>query len=491
MYDYRHDLIAIIKGIGDSPAELDRGRRALQAALNLIAALPADGRPAPAKPRGDHHEDRPAPRPQHTFKIKRHPQSASPALTGSQYEALTKLKGFDQELAAYASGTSNSPLGFKKLTERIKALTDQLTEADRQALAPRLKQVDAALERAKRAMAPAPKQEEAAEPTPRRVTKPAAKPAPKPVAASVKPAEPAKPRAPFSSQRGQYVVERELTGAKLLTESGLEAGRISEAVVRKFNLSSGTIVKADIRPTEVFVHKALRQIDHLGDQKFDDAATISTFNFGVVKKHKRHLRVTFNSNDEPLLVNGKKYAFLLPEDNLAVGNGAIVELAWYTKDPDTMRIRWTYPTEEETSDRPAPAAKKAKPKTSKPAAKRYPGIDLAGQTVAVLVGDRQQHAAYEEMVARYGGTAVIVDGFKTQKSYLKNKLRSANLVILIKDHAHHGASKAVTDFQNQFGFNFAVANTLAMGQFEDALYRAANGFPADTASLSEHPVLTK
>ena len=168
-------------------------------------------------------------------------------------------------------------------------------------------------------------------------------------------------------------------------------------------------------------------------------------------------------------------------------------MAWYTNDPDSMRIRWTYPTEEPAADKPATKAKKApaKAKDAKPAEKRYPGIDLTGQTVAVLVRDRQQHTAYEEMVARYGGTAVVVDGFKTQKSFLKNKLRGANLVILVKDHAHHGASKAVTDFQNQFGFNFAVANTLAMGQFEDALYRAANGFPADTASLSEHPTLTK
>ena len=72
---------------------------------------------------------------------------------------------------------------------------------------------------------------------------------------------------------------------------------------------------------------------------------------------------------------------------------------------------------------------------------------------------------------------------KTKKSFLKDKLKSADIVILVKSKAHHGASKAVAEFQNQFGFAFAVANTLSMGQFEDALYRASNGLPADITSM--------
>ena len=63
-------------------------------------------------------------------------------------------------------------------------------------------------------------------------------------------------------------------------------------------------------------------------------------------------------------------------------------------------------------------------------------------------------------------------------------MKSADIVILVKSKAHHGASKAVNDFQQQFGFNFAVANTISMGQFEDALYRAAHGFPADTVGIA-------
>ena len=85
---------------------------------------------------------------------------------------------------------------------------------------------------------------------------------------------------------------------------------------------------------------------------------------GVVNKHKRHLRVTFNSNNEPLLVNGKKYAFLLDEGNLQATNGSIVELAWYTNDPDSMRIRWTYPTTAEKTAAKQAAKKRAKPATT-------------------------------------------------------------------------------------------------------------------------------
>ena len=412
-------------------------------------------------------------------------------MNGNQYAALNKLKGLAQELTGFINQTNTAVPAFVNLTKRLAKLEADLSEADQTALASRLTPVKQLLTQAQAVMAPrlpkpAPKPapQPKPKPTPAKATKPV--PSANPMAAALAKEDVKKVPAPFNSQKGQYVVQRELTGAQLLTDSGQAAGHISETIVRKFNLVSGTIVKADINPTDIFVHKALRQIDHLGDLKFDDAQQIQTFDFGVVNKHKRHLRVTFNSNNEPLLVNGKKYAFLLDEDNLQATNGSIVELAWYTNDPDSMRIRWTYPTTAEKTAAKQAAKKRAKPATtlSVPTEKRYPGIDLSGQTVAVLVGNRQEHEDYEATIRLYGGEPTVIDGFKTQKSYLKSKLRGADLVILVKSKAHHGTSKAVVDFQNQLGYNFAVANTLSMGQFEDALYRAANGFPADTASFA-------
>ena len=540
MYDYRNDLMTIIQNIGASPAELAQGRTILQAALNLINALPVDRTSRPTHRRN--HQP-----PAHQFQIKRHetaprrtpvapPASQAPAksaevakpkaalapavpntqptpasattvkpapaqasqptaplppLNGDQYAALNKLKGLAQELTGFINQTNTAVPAFVNLTKRLAKLEADLSEADQTALASRLTPVKQLLTQAQAVMAPRlPKP--APKPAPQPKLKPspakAAKPVPSanPMAAALAKEDVKKAPAPFNSQKGQYVVQRELTGAQLLTDSGQAAGHISETIVRKFNLVSGTIVKADINPTDIFVHKALRQIDHLGDLKFDDAQQIQTFDFGVVNKHKRHLRVTFNSNNEPLLVNGKKYAFLLDEDNLQATNGSIVELAWYTNDPDSMRIRWTYPTTAEKTAAKQAAKKRAKPATtlSVPTEKRYPGIDLSGQTVAVLVGNRQEHEDYEATIRLYGGEPTVIDGFKTQKSYLKSKLRGADLVILVKSKAHHGTSKAVVDFQNQLGYNFAVANTLSMGQFEDALYRAANGFPADTASFA-------
>ena len=540
MYDYRNDLMTIIQNIGASPAELAQGRTILQAALNLINALPTDKTSRPTHRRN--HQP-----PAHQFQIKRHetaprrtpvapPASQAPAksaevakpkaalapavpntqptpasattvkpapaqasqptaplppLNGDQYAALNKLKGLAQELTGFINQTNTAVPAFVNLTKRLAKLEADLSEADQTALASRLTPVKQLLTQAQAVMAPRlpkPAPKPAPQPKPKPSPAKAAKPVPSanPMAAALAKEDVKKAPAPFNSQKGQYVVQRELTGAQLLTDSGQAAGHISETIVRKFNLVSGTIVKADINPTDIFVHKALRQIDHLGDLKFDDAQQIQTFDFGVVNKHKRHLRVTFNSNNEPLLVNGKKYAFLLDEDNLQATNGSIVELAWYTNDPDSMRIRWTYPTTAEKTAAKQAAKKRAKPATtlSVPTEKRYPGIDLSGQTVAVLVGNRQEHEDYEATIRLYGGEPTVIDGFKTQKSYLKSKLRGADLVILVKSKAHHGTSKAVVDFQNQLGYNFAVANTLSMGQFEDALYRAANGFPADTASFT-------
>lgn len=537
MYDYRNDLMTIIQNIGASPAELAQGRTILQAALNLINALPVDRTSRPTHRRN--HQP-----PAHQFQIKRHetaprrtpvapPASQAPAkstevakpkatlapavpngqptpasattvkpapapvisqptaplppLNGDQYAALNKLKGLAQELTGFINQTNTAVPAFVNLTKRLAKLEADLSEADQTALASRLTPVKQLLTQAQAVMAPRlpkPAPQPKPKPTPAKATKPV--PSANPMAAALAKEDVKKVPAPFNSQKGQYVVQRELTGAQLLTDSGQAAGHISETIVRKFNLVSGTIVKADINPTDIFVHKALRQIDHLGDLKFDDAQQIQTFDFGVVNKHKRHLRVTFNSNNEPLLVNGKKYAFLLDEDNLQATNGSIVELAWYTNDPDSMRIRWTYPTtaEKTAAKQPAKKSSNAPAKLSAPTEKRYPGIDLSGQTVAVLVGNRQEHEDYEATIRLYGGEPTVIDGFKTQKSYLKSKLRGADLVILVKSKAHHGTSKAVVDFQNQLGYNFAVANTLSMGQFEDALYRAANGFPADTASFA-------
>lgn len=541
MYDYRNDLMTIIQNIGASPAELAQGRTILQAALNLINALPVDRTSRPTHRRN--HQP-----PAHQFQIKRHetaprrtpvapPASQAPAksaevakpkaalapavpsgqptpasattvkpaptpvtsqptaplppLNGDQYAALNKLKGLAQELTGFINQTNTAVPAFVNLTKRLAKLEADLSEADQTALASRLTPVKQLLTQAQAVMAPrlpkpAPKPapQPKPKPTPAKATKPV--PSANPMAAALAKEDVKKVPAPFNSQKGQYVVQRELNGAQLLTDSGQAAGHISETIVRKFNLVSGTIVKADINPTDIFVHKTLRQIDHLGDLKFDDAQQIQTFDFGVVNKHKRHLRVTFNSNNEPLLVNGKKYAFLLDEDNLQATNGSIVELAWYTNDPDSMRIRWTYPTtaEKTAAKQPAKKSPNAPAKLSAPTEKRYPGIDLSGQTVAVLVGNRQEHEDYEATIRLYGGEPTVIDGFKTQKSYLKSKLRGADLVILVKSKAHHGTSKAVVDFQNQLGYNFAVANTLSMGQFEDALYRAANGFPADTASFA-------
>ena len=537
MYDYRNDLMTIIQNIGASPAELAQGRTILQAALNLINALPVDRTSRPTHWRN--HQP-----PAHQFQIKRHetaprrtpvapPASQAPAksaevakpkaalapavpngqptpasattvkpapapvisqptaplppLNGDQYAALNKLKGLAQELTGFINQTNTAVPAFVNLTKRLAKLEADLSEADQTALASRLTPVKQLLAQAQAVMAPRlpkPAPQPKPKPTPAKAAKPV--PSANPMAAALAKEDVKKVPAPFNSQKGQYVVQRELTGAQLLTDSGQAAGHISETIVRKFNLVSGTIVKADINPTDIFVHKALRQIDHLGDLKFDDAQQIQTFDFGVVNKHKRHLRVTFNSNNEPLLVNGKKYAFLLDEDNLQATNGSIVELAWYTNDPDSMRIRWTYPTtaEKTAAKQPAKKSSNAPAKLSAPTEKRYPGIDLSGQTVAVLVGNRQEHEDYEATIRLYGGEPTVIDGFKTQKSYLKSKLRGADLVILVKSKAHHGTSKAVVDFQNQLGYNFAVANTLSMGQFEDALYRAANGFPADTASFA-------
>lgn len=464
--------------------------------MNLIDALPLDGQGKTRHftiKRGHHNHE-----PIHFRYANNHHQTDTPEsvdqaslhqsrpLNGDQYAALNKLKGIRQSLDNLKSGQQNEPDLPKKLVGRYHKITKALSSDDKRALADQLRPIHQDLNKLG---LQAGESHQAKNPT-----QPAANDG-QPLVASDEsatkksPTTPTKPKAPFSSQKRQYVVQRELSGATLLTENGQDAGHISESIVRKMNLTSGTIVKADIMPNDIFVHKALRHIDHLGKTVFDDAKKIAIFEFGVVKKHKHHLRVTYNSNNEPLLVNGKKHVFLLDLDNPIVGNGSIVELAWYKDDPDSMRIRWTYPTNkpaQSTSGKKSPAPDKGESANDdqKSLSKRYTDLDLQGKTVAVLVGNRQEHEDYERQIKLYNGKPTVVDSFKTQKSYLKDKLKSADIVVLIKSKAHHGASKAVAEFQNQFGFAFAVADSIAMGQFEDALYRASHGLPADIVGMA-------
>jgi hypothetical protein len=505
MYDYRNDLLNIIENIDNSDEGLIRGRETLRAAMHLIDALPLEDGHQPdrftIKRNGHHHHE-----PIHFQSTHRQAQAAhastKPAsqqaaspLNGNQYEALNKLKGIRQGLNNLKNGQADEHNSASKLAKRYHKIAAKLSDQDKNVLADQLTPIHHALNHlgVNQPTSATPVShhnnhtEASANHQQEKITvDQSATPSYAPAEKSV----PAKARAPFSSQKRQYVVQRELTGATLLTENGQDAGHISESIVRKMNLTSGTIVKADIMPNDIFVHKALRHIDHLGKTRFDDEDRIATFEFGVVKKHKHHLRVTYNSNNEPLLVNGKKHAFLLDMDNPIVGNGSIVELAWYKDDPDSMRIRWTYPTENPVDNKDTSHSKAQsknaddEQKKDQPLTKRYPDLDLNGKTVAVLVGNRQEHEDYERQIKLYNGQPTIVDSFKTQKSYLKDKLKSADIVVLVKSKAHHGASKAVAEFQNQFGFAFAVADTLAMGQFEDALYRASHGLPADIASIA-------
>ncbi|MDY3703196.1 MAG: DUF2325 domain-containing protein [Limosilactobacillus coleohominis] len=489
MYDYRKDLLSIINNIDASEDGLLRGREILNAAINLVNALPSDNK-STSHPfiikQHEHH------RPSENHPTKALTKQSVHPLNGTQYEILNKLKGIRRSLDNLNQGQKNNNDSPEKLAKRYHKIAAHLSEQDQTALAEQLKSIHHDLKKLglsdEKQLSKDQHLHNHNEPTDDSTT-----PVMQEYSSSnshqlIQKFEKRQPKVPFSSQKGQYVVQRELSGATLLTENGQDAGHISEGIVRKMNLTSGTIVKADIMSKWIFVHKVLRHIDRMGDIIFDDKKKIGTFEFGVVKKHKHHLRVTYNSNNEPLLINGKKYPFLLDLNNPVVGNGSIVELAWYKDDPSSMRIRWTYPTEDSNNQKqivsksPSKVANEDQDE-NRTLTKRYPDLDLNHKTVAVLVGNRQEHEDYQRQIELYNGQPTIVDSFKTKKSFLKDKLKSADIVILVKSKAHHGASKAVAEFQNQFGFAFAVANTLSMGQFEYALYRASNGLPADITSM--------
>ena len=489
MYDYRKDLLNIINNIDSSEDGLLRGREIINAAINLVNALPSDNK-STSHPfiikQHEHH------RPSENHPTKALTKQSVHPLNGNQYEILNKLKGIRRSLDNLNQGEKSNNDSPEKLAKRYHKIAAHLSEQDQTVLAEQLQSIHHDLKKLGLSNEnPLSKDQHLNnhnEPTDDSTTPVMREYSSGNSHQSIHKLEKHQPKVPFSSQKGQYVVQRELSGATLLTENGQDAGHISEGIVRKMNLTSGTIVKADIMSKWIFVHKVLRHIDRMGDIIFDDKKQIATFEFGVVKKHKHHLRVTYNSNNEPLLVNGKKYPFLLDLNNPIVGNGSIVELAWYKDDPSSMRIRWTYPTEDSNNQKqivsksPSEVSNEDQDE-NRTLTKRYPDLDLNHKTVAVLVGNRQEHEDYQRQIELYNGQPTIVDSFKTKKSFLKDKLKSADIVILVKSKAHHGASKAVAEFQDQFGFAFAVANTLSMGQFEDALYRASNGLPADITSM--------
>lgn len=302
------------------------------------------------------------------------------------------------------------------------------------------------------------------------------------------------------SLKQDYITRRRLSGAELVSQTGQSAAYLKESIVRKLGLKNGSIVEGHFK-NGGFIIDRVKGVDP--DHEDDDPTEV--FAMGVVEStNDGKLIVNKNIAGDPLLYGGQPYTYTINTssipNNLKFGAGDIVDLAWYRQpfafltDDDGIKIRWTYQTTQPFST-PTIEQKKleAKPEVNKSEAKQEKNsgpnddaskaaFNLQGKTVAVMVGNKQNHIIFERVVRQHGGKPKTIDAFLPNKSKLKQKLKGVDYIVLVTAYTKHNVSWSTSEISKQFDIPFAVSQSFSVKSFERALSRAYNSRPAYEAT---------
>lgn len=288
-----------------------------------------------------------------------------------------------------------------------------------------------------------------------------------------------------------YVARRRLSGAELVSRTGQPATYLKEAIIRKLGLKNGSIVEGHFK-NGGFIIDRVKGVD----PNHEDEDPTEVFTMGIVEATSNgELIVEKNIAGDPLIYGNQPYIYKINTSaipsNLKFGVGDIVDLAWYRHDwsdnDDGIKIRWTYQTNQPFSTQTVEQKKlEAKPEVNKSEAKQEKtnssndeaaeaAFNLQGKTVAVMVGNKQNHIIFERVVRQHGGKPKTIDAFIPNKGKLKQKLKGVDYVVLVIAYTKHSVSWSTNDLTKQFDIPFAVSQSFSVKSFERALSRAYNG----------------
>lgn len=272
---------------------------------------------------------------------------------------------------------------------------------------------------------------------------------------------------PRLQAKDTFLIIRQPLGAHVVDETGNLITELSEADCHEWKLKSGKLVIIP-KPKQPKIKRVLPGVIKDYSDLMTQAA-ITTISKATIQTLNHQLVATSRWFPTPIPVT----KFMNP---VTVSPNDSLDLAWFKHTPAQIYVRQHYPVA--TNDQ-----RETPPQLE---------LDLHQQTVAVIVGQSQDHEIYEQLVAQYHGVAKIIEGFSTNKKWLIGQLQSADLVIVITAFASHATTWSTRDLIKKLGIQkyAVVTKNKANGAFVRALYRAEHQLPAYETPHShiEYPI---
>lgn len=286
-----------------------------------------------------------------------------------------------------------------------------------------------------------------------------------------------------------YRVQRLLTGAKIIDQSGQQVVYYNEQITRNLGLHDGDNVVLSSKPGDY------------GDQLYyveriipnHQASNIKTFGPAVVKAPNNQGKLTVSQdiagNHLYDATNVLVAYTITPEeqDSMKISEGDVVELAWYQAKPDSIKIRWKYP-QAEISTLNVPQKKHRDYQEKSTANKAYqPTLDfnLDYKTVGIVIADKGLTNGLTEIIEAHHGIPIIAISENVNRIY--GMIKNCDYVVLIKNYVNHEISQGLNDH----GVKFAMAHTVGQLEVEKAIYRISHGLPTEDQDKIDYPILQK
>lgn len=304
-----------------------------------------------------------------------------------------------------------------------------------------------------------------------------------------------------------FIIKRQLSGANLVDSSHNQIAYYSESLIHQFDWQTGDLSVVD--DPDAYLPKVTRIIKQRSSSHNQE---ITEFRNGIVEQTKtvmgspqlvvdRNIYRDYLGNINPLVERFRISDTLASDFNIEPGD--LVTLAWYKNNPSLIKIRWRESLADKRGGRALTASKTVKESSTnkqKDQNKSTPTItlnyDLAGQTVGVIVGDKQRSNEIADLIKRHGGVPRIIDGFFRHAGipdFYSNQLNDCDIAILVQNYSKHSTSSAVLDTVKDNQIKFAIANSIGSQAIDRAIYRADQGLPdyEPAGGTINYPELTK
>jgi len=227
------------------------------------------------------------------------------------------------------------------------------------------------------------------------------------------------------------------------------AAFVPEKVVRNLDLQHGDKVyaKHEFTPHGAPTHYEYELAQRANPPQENDS--IFEVNMGIVSYSPRDggLVIERTIHSDRILHDGEAVVLPIQNDDLHmldIKENDIVSAAFYRNNPETVRLRWKYPTEGITYEAPKKASfYKDNSSTEKAEVEQI----FKGKKICVI-GFEPGWASYKEEVEKRGGELLTLTG-REPEATMRSTLFRSDAVVMILTHMSHKASIWTVDFCKQ------------------------------------------